>query len=225
MLLTVVNSLTATQLLLDLTLLYSEIGVMCAIILLYLLLKLRSTVILIPNKNYIYAMIGSLYVMLLSDNIWKWVAEGSLHPSIRLAYFINGMYFVALDIFLYFVIFYFKDSRPRYTHEDSKMNFSRMRFELKMFIGSIFAIHIVANFTNPITKWFFYIGDDLSYNYGKYYTLEYIFPYGLLLLYTINLLIESYMKYKKSIKQSISAKNCWQVSLDSSEQSTADIRF
>lgn len=203
MLLTAAISLVEHELLLDLTLLYSEIGVMCSIILLYLLLKLRATVIVIPNKSYIHAMITCLYVMLITDNIWKWVSAGYLHPSIRLSYFINGLYFIALDVFLFFVIFYFKDSRARHTYEDSKVNISRMRFELKMIIGSIFAIHVVVNFTNPITKWFFYIGEDLSYNYGKYYVFEYILPYGVLLLYTINLLVESYVKYKRNIKQSI----------------------
>lgn len=200
------DSLVEHQLIFDLTLLYTEIGVMCAVILAYLLIKLISTVILIPNKSYIYVMIASLYIMLLSDNIWKWVDSGYLHPSIRLAYMINGAYFIALDIFLYFVIFYFKDSRPRHTHEDLKVNVSRVRFEVKMLIGSIFTIHVIANLTNPITHWFFYIGDDLSYNYGNYYSFEYILPYGILLLYTINLFGEVYVRYRRSIKSSIHDK-------------------
>lgn len=189
--------------LVDLTLLYSEIGLMCVFILLYLSVKIRSTVILIPNKTYIYAMIASLYVMLLSDNIWKWVDAGYLHPSIRLAYWMNGVYFIAIDIFIYFVIFYFKDSRPMQNYEDIGMSEHKIRYELRMIISSIFMGHILINCTNPITKWFFYIGDDLSYNYGQYYSFEYIIPYGVLLLYTINLFVEIYLKRKHAIKRSI----------------------
>lgn len=203
MLLTVINSLAEHQLLFDLTLLYSEIGIMCAVILLYLFVKLQSTVIMIPHKNYIYVMIAALYVMLITDNVWKWVDAHFLKPSIRLAYFINGAYFVALDLFLYFVIFYFKDAKVRHTHEDSRLNVSRIRFELKMIIGSIFAVHVLANMTNPITHWFFYISDNLDYIRGPYYAFEYIFPYGILLLYTINLFAEAYWRHRKSIKQSI----------------------
>lgn len=187
-------------------LLYSEIGVICAVILLYLFIKIKSGIILIPNKSYIYYMIISLYAMIFTDNIWKWIEDGFIKVNNPLSYMINTTYFVALDVFIYFVIFYFRDSKIRQTHEETTINTSRLKFETKIIIGFIFVLHMLANMSAFMNKWFFYIDSNGKYVYGKYYLFEYIIPYTILGICVIELLFKSYVEYIHGIKASIYEK-------------------
>lgn len=196
----------AQQMQFSVTLLYSEIGIICAVILLYLFIKIKTSVILIPNKLYIYYMIMSLYAMIITDNLWKWIEDGFLHISIPLAYIINSTYFVTLDIFIYFVIFYFRDSKIRHTNEDIKLNTSRIKFESKIFIGAIFIVHIFINMSAFINHWFFYISEDCRYHYGKYYFFEYAIPYSILAICVVELLVKTYFEYLHGIESSIYEK-------------------
>ena len=188
------------------TLLYSEIGIICGIILLYLLIKIKSSVILIPNKSYIIAMISALYVMIITDNLWKWVDGHFLSISIPISYVINSSYFIALDVFIYFVIFYFRDSKIRQTNEHLKINTSRIKFETKIIIAFLFIIHILINLSTFSNKWFFYIDKDYTYHYGKYYFFEYFVPYGILAICVIELLMKSYVEHIHGIESSIYEK-------------------
>ena len=178
----------------NIAILYTQLCVICWIILLYLFIRVLTGRIVIPNKNYLLGIIVSVAGIGFFDCIWKWIEIDKLTVSIQDAYIICSGWFIMVDILSYFIVFYF--------HKSKRIK-SVLHVRVRSVIVALLFIHIILNCLDFKTGWFFYINKDIDYKIGPLYLFEYIVPYGLIAICLMELIFFNLKKMmeEKNLKE------------------------
>ena len=153
-------------------LLYSEINIICILIVGMLTLRAKDSIFSEAQK-ILFRMLGVSTILLFVSDI-LWISDiGSLFGKIRLvSTWMNAIYYICLTLCSYFWFLYSENIQWIYEKKATK-------FLLISFIP--IAILLALSLLSVKTGWLFYVGENNEYHRGWLYPLHPMINYGYIL--------------------------------------------
>ena len=162
--------------------LYSEVDVLCILILVFLCIRLRSSGFLHSQQSYLLSYIGVNLAFFALDWAWTLTTNGlitlsfTLNCTLAILYHIFSLY-TAVAWFLYSE----RSHDPDLTQDSKKL-------ALAMIPAVVLLVLIL---TTPLTGWIFYISFDNTYQRGPLYILRVAVYFGYILYTATKALMHS----------------------------------
>lgn len=163
--------------------LYSEVDILCIVILMMLCVKLKGSMFL-QSQRYLFRMVtSSCAVLALLDLLWVLDAGGLLPLSVGRAEALNVLYYfsAALTCYLWFL----------YSENVQESCVTRRKRALLLAAVPFLAFCMLI-FLSPKCSFIFYVDEAAQYHRGSLYLLTYLLTFGYLVVTAGKALVLSY---------------------------------
>lgn len=151
------------------SILYSEINVVCILILFLLSIRVKKSMFLQDQRQILYLVIISNIIFLLVDALWVFFNNNVLEITITINWILNEVYYILSGILGYLWFCYSE------TVQKSKLVVEN---KYKIFAAIPIAALVVLTLLSMKTGWLFYIDAQNVYHRGPAYFMQLLLSYG-----------------------------------------------
>ncbi len=151
---------------------YSEINVLCIVLLLLIFVKLRTGTALQIRKHLFRIVLLTNCFFFTLDIVWVFIDCNSLKIGIGLNWIINILYYITSGVVCYYWFLYSENVQRSRLVKD---------FRCRILCAVPVIILTILTLASVKYKWLFYIDDENAYHRGKYYFIQLIGTWGYIL--------------------------------------------
>lgn len=165
------------------SILYSEINLVCILILLLLSIKVKKSMFLQEQRHLFYLVMVSNILFLLLDAVWIFINNNVFAITIYVNWLLNSCYYILSGI-LGLLWFMYSE-----TVQESKL-VREKRYQLISLIP--ITVLVILTLISLKTGWLFYIDSDNIYHRGPAYIIQLVSSYGYVIFTAIKALYLSF---------------------------------